>query len=120
MSGANVSPTGRNNQVMASIGTRKLILLALMIGFILQNSGYGAAGDATAAANAAQKRDMTTLRTLLQQHIDVNAAQPDGTTALHWAAHWNDLEAVNLLLRSGADSKAVNRYGATPLSEAVV
>src|SRR5499427_7925457 len=90
-----------------------------MIGFILQNSGYGAAGDATAAANAAQKRDMTTLRTLLHQDIDVNAAQPDGTTALHWAAHWNDMEAVNLLLRAGADSKATNRYGATPISEAV-
>jgi len=37
---------------------------------------------------------------------------------LHWAAHWNDLEAVNLLLRAGANPKIANRYGATPLSEA--
>ena len=53
-----------------------------------------------------------------KQHAPVNAAQADGTTALHWAAHWNDAEAVSLLLQAGADAKAVNRYGATPLSEA--
>jgi ankyrin repeat protein len=63
---------------------------------------------------------MDALRTMVKQHADVNAAQPDGTTALHWAAHWNDAEAVNLLLQAGANAKAVNRYGATPLSEAVV
>jgi ankyrin repeat protein len=57
---------------------------------------------------------------MVKQHADVNAAQPDGTTALHWAAHWNDAAAVVLLLRAGANAKAVNRYGATPLSEAVV
>jgi len=48
----------------------------------------------------------------------VNELQPDGSTALMWAAHWNDLEAVNLLLRAGANPKIANRYGATPLSEA--
>ena len=53
-----------------------------------------------------------------EQHANVNAAQADGTTALHWAAHWNDLDAVKLLLGAGADAKAANRYGATPLSEA--
>ena len=33
-------------------------------------------------------------RRLLKQHAAVNTAQPDGTTALHWAAHWNDAETV--------------------------
>src|SRR5262245_6693186 len=98
---------------------RKHILLGLIIGLALQYAGYAGGLDDTLAANAAQKRDMTTLRALVQQHTDVNAAQPDGTTALHWAAHWNDLEAVNLLLRAGANSKATNRYGSTPISEAV-
>ncbi|HSP70474.1 MAG TPA: ankyrin repeat domain-containing protein [Bryobacteraceae bacterium] len=69
-------------------------------------------------ADAVQNRDTEALRSLLKQKSNVNAAQPDGTTALHWAAHWNDLEAVNLLLRAGANVKAANRYGATPLSEA--
>jgi hypothetical protein len=29
----------------------------------------------------------TNRRALLKQHVDVGAAEPDGTTALHWAAH---------------------------------
>jgi uncharacterized protein len=94
-----------------------LLCLALMIGLALQPAAYAAGAD---AATAAQNRDMTALRALLRQRTDVNAAQPDGTTALHWAVHWNDLETVNLLLRAGANAKATNRYGATPLSEAVV
>ena len=52
-----------------------------------------------------EHRDNEALRALLKQHANVNAAQPDGTTALHWAAHWNDLETVNLLLRAGADAE---------------
>jgi ankyrin repeat protein len=69
-------------------------------------------------ADAVQSHDMDSVRALVKQHSNVNAPQPDGTTALHWAAHWNDLEAVNLLLRAGANPKIANRYGATPLSEA--
>jgi uncharacterized protein len=74
---------------------------------------------ATDAADAAQKKDLSALRTLVQRKADVNAAQPDGTTALHWAVMWNNDEAVSLLIRAGANVKAANRYGATPLSEAV-
>jgi ankyrin repeat protein len=78
--------------------------------------GLAAGAD---AADAAQKRDIGALRALVQRRVDVNAAQPDGTTALHWAVVWNSEEAINLLLRAGADVKARNRYGATALSEAV-
>ena len=69
-------------------------------------------------ADAVEHRDTETVHALLKQHVNVNTAQPDGSTALHWAAHWNDLETVNLLLRAGANVKVANRYGATPLSEA--
>jgi ankyrin repeat protein len=82
----------------------------------------GLAGAAYSAsltvADAIQNRDAVSLQALLKQHADANAAQPDGTTALHWAAHWNDSDAVAMLLQAGANAKAVNRYGATPLSEA--
>ena len=62
---------------------------------------------------------MTALRAVLAKpHAAVNVAEEDGTTALHWAAHWNDAAMVDLLIHAGADAKAVNRYGATPLSEA--
>jgi ankyrin repeat protein len=78
-----------------------------------------ACGLATAQLpDAAEHRDMDAVRAMLKQKTNINATQPDGTTALHWAAHWNDLEAVNLLLRAGANPKIANRYGATPLSEA--
>ncbi len=70
------------------------------------------------AADAAQNRDLAALRALIKQHGAVNARQPDGTTALQWAAHWNDVDAVNLLIAAGADAMAANRYGATPLTEA--
>jgi ankyrin repeat protein len=93
--------------------------LALSIGLALTGISDGA-GVGADAANAAESKNTDALKTLVKQRADVNAAQPDGTTALHWAAHWNDAEAVSLLLRAGANVKAVNRYGATPLSEAVV
>ena len=94
-------------------------LLVLSLSAALTGITYAAAIVAD-AANAAQSRDIDALKNLVKQRADLNAAQPDGTTALHWAAHWNDFETVTLLLRAGANVKAVNRYGATPLSEAVV
>jgi ankyrin repeat protein len=88
----------------------------LLVG-ILAAAALNAAA-ASDAADAAERRDAATLRKLISQRARINDPQPDGTTALHWAAHWNDLESFTLLLRAGADAKAVNRYGATPLSEA--
>jgi len=67
-------------------------------------------------ADAAEGKDRTSIRALLEQRIDVNAPQVDGMTALHWAAYQDDLETVELLVRAGANVKAANRYGVTPLS----
>jgi ankyrin repeat protein len=67
-------------------------------------------------ADAAQARENATVGSLLQQKLDVNAPQPDGTTALHWAVREDDLETADLLIRAGANVKAANRFGATPLS----
>jgi ankyrin repeat protein len=56
------------------------------------------------------------VRTLLKGGADVNAAQPDGMTALHWAALGNDLETMDVLLYAGAATEALTRVGAyTPL-----
>jgi len=93
--------------------TRSLLPLLL-----LSASLYAAELTAPTAADAAQRRDLAAVRAAVNQRASVNATQPDGTTALHWAAHWNDLDMVKLLLRAGSDPKAVNRFGATPLSEA--
>ena len=66
--------------------------------------------------DAVKAGDAQSVRALLKQRINVNLAEADGMTALHWAARANDLETAQLLLRSGANAKALNRYGVTPLS----
>lgn len=86
--------------------------------FVLAVCGTLTYAAESPVADAAQNRDIAAVDRLLKQHASVNTAQPDGTTALHWAAHWNDADMVALLLKSGADAKAVNRYDTTPLSEA--
>jgi ankyrin repeat protein len=55
---------------------------------------------------------------LIDQHVDVNAALSDGSTALLWAAHNADIDLVDRLLRAGANANAKNQFGATPMSEA--
>ena len=64
---------------------------------------------------AAKASDKDTLRALILKQADVNAAEPDGTTALHWAAYRDDLASVDMLIRAGANVNAVNDLGATPL-----
>lgn len=66
--------------------------------------------------DAAQQGDREAVRSLLKQKADVNAAQGDGMTALHWAVYKNDLEMAQMLLQAGASLKAKTREGAlTPL-----
>ncbi len=78
-----------------------------------------AAGSALAAGSplvdAVKNGDRAAVRTLLERRADVNSAEPDGTTALHYAVQRSDPETVDLLLRAGANVKAVNRYGIAPL-----
>ena len=72
------------------------------------------------AADAVQRKDTPALRALVTKKVNVNTPQADGTTALHWAAHYNDVETVRLLLRAGANPGVTNRFGASPLSEAAL
>ena len=51
----------------------------------------------------------------MQEKVDVNAAEPDGTTALHWASYRDDGESADLLIKAGANVNAANDLGATPL-----
>jgi ankyrin repeat protein len=65
--------------------------------------------------NAVKTNDLKAVRSLLTQHADVNAAETDGSTALHWAAQRNNLEIADLLITAGANAKAATRYNITPL-----
>ena len=77
-----------------------------------------AAGPDLRLVNAVADQDRAAVRALLRQHVDVNTARPDGTTALLWAAHWDDLETVDLLLRAHANANAADDHGVTPLMQA--
>ncbi len=87
-------------------------------GIVLLGLALAASAVAAPLADAAEQRDKASVRTLLQTGVDVNAAQIDGTTALHWAAYHDDAEMVALLVRAGADVTVVNRYGLPPLVQA--
>ena len=70
--------------------------------------------------DAAKTPDTVALRRLIDQRMDVNDTDVDGTSALHWAVHRDDVNAVDLLLGAGAKASATNRYGVTPLSLACI
>jgi ankyrin repeat protein len=81
-----------------------------------------AAGDARASdvADAAMTGDAPAVLALIAEGADVTAAQTDGSTALHWAVHHDDLATAGVLVQAGADPLAANRAGATPLRLAVI
>ena len=66
--------------------------------------------------DAAKSKNREAVRALIAERADVNAAQPDGATALHWAAHWDDAATVDALLAAGASPRTANEYGVTPLT----
>jgi ankyrin repeat protein len=73
------------------------------------------AAEKATLADAAEQRNKTLIRTLLNAGADVNAAQVDGMTALHWAVYNDDADTAALLVKAGANVNAANRYGVAPL-----
>ena len=86
------------------------VLLAGLAALPLQ--GTVAASD---VADAVMQRDAARVQRLLKSHADVNEAQPDGSTALHWAAYQGDPRTTASLLAAGANPGAVTDTGMTPL-----
>jgi len=84
------------------------IILAVLL------AAAAAAGDAKLAV-AVKTGDKAAVQMLLQQRVDVNVPEVDGTTALHWAVRNDDADLVDRLIRAGAKAQATNRYGITPL-----
>ena len=83
-------------------------------------ASLAAVGADTPLIEAAKNGRPAEVRALVRQHVDVNARETDGTTALHWAVRADDLESATLLIHAGARIDAVNRYGVAPLSLAAV
>jgi len=87
---------------------RKTAFLIYGLGFAL---AAVSADTPSAVADAAMRSDGAAVRTLVQKGGDVNAAQGDGMTALHWAASHGDADLVGVLLYAGANVRATTRLG---------
>jgi ankyrin repeat protein len=64
---------------------------------------------------AAARGDVAAVRQLLRERVDVNAADADGSTALHWAVWSDGLETTDELIGAGANVAAANAFGITPI-----
>jgi ankyrin repeat protein len=82
---------------------------------VLLTGGAALAAAENPLIDAIKSGDRAVVRTLLERRADANAAEPDGTTALHYAIRRDDIETVDLLIRAGANVKTTNRYGIAPL-----
>ena len=84
-----------------------MLLCAAQLGF---------AANQSPIADAAEQGNLALVRTLVQQHANVNAAQADGMTALHWAAMRDDAALAQILIDAKAVLDPATRLGAyTPL-----
>ena len=93
------------------------------VALLLLVSSTGVMGNAPPdlrLVEAVKTRNPELASRLVKQQVDVNTPEGDGATALHWAAHWDDLETADLLVRSGANVNATNDYGVMPLFLAAV
>ena len=96
------------------VSFRRACLAALLL-FAMAAPGQAADND-TRLAEAAMRRDVAAVRTLIGQKVDANTPGQDGTPALHWAVRVDDVATAKLLLGAGAQATLANRYGLTPLA----
>jgi ankyrin repeat protein len=90
-------------------------VVRLVIALIVSTAALAAAAGDMRLIDAIRNGDLSSARALVGQGIDVNARAGDGATALHWAAHHENAEALELLLRARADVNRANELGVTPL-----
>ena len=91
---------------------RRGLIALLVIAFPFMVSAYGD----MRLIDATKKGDREEIHSLLNSSVDVNVSKADGTTALHYAAHRDDVDIASMLTKSGANASAANVYGVTPLS----
>jgi ankyrin repeat protein len=101
-----------------TIARVRVVCTCLTAGLVMASTLFAAALSPAdqSLMDAAKQGDREAVRSLLNGRSDVNAAEPDGSTALLWAVHRQDLEMADLLIRAGANVDAANDYGVTGLS----
>jgi ankyrin repeat protein len=96
---------------------RTVVAVVCGLSLSVTSRALGAPADLR-LVDAVATRDTGAVRGLLKQGADVNGARADGVTALLLAAHFNDLDTVDLLLRAGAHVNAADDHGVTALAQA--
>ena len=95
---------------------QKFVGSASLAAFLVFLGGTAAAADDPRIVDAMARQNRDAVRALAKQGADVNSRAADGTTALHWAAHWDDLDTAAFLLKAGAKIDAIDDHGVTALS----
>jgi len=90
--------------------------LARTVGAVLLLTLSAQAANDLRLLDAVRRRDHQAVIALLKTKLDVNAAQPDGATALAWAAFLDETEIAEKLLAAGARPNTADEYGETPLT----
>jgi ankyrin repeat protein len=90
---------------------RKTLIVVSASGALCLSALIQAASPAASVADAAMQGNHETVKALLKEGADVNTAQGDGMTALHWAVQKGDAELTKTLLYAGANVKATTRIG---------
>ena len=98
---------------MKVIKTTKSMISAFILSLGLTQAGFAALVD------MAEYQDWEGLQSSISTG-DINAAQPDGMSALFWAVYYEQEDIVRLLLDAGADTNISNRYGLTPLIQSSI
>lgn len=96
--------------------------IAFVAGLAAALAGVLFAGEvvkARSVLDAVKSGDIAAVKKALQQHGDAGEADPDGTSALHWAVVEDHLDMVQALLAAGVDPDVKNDYGRTPLAVAL-
>lgn len=89
--------------------------IAACLSFLFLTS-WAYAQDELRLIQAVKDQDLSQVRVLLDSGVDVNETEADGSRALHWSVHRDNLEITRLLLDAGIDINEKNRYQVAPLS----
>src|SRR5262245_63062485 len=92
----------------------RLIGMFAVVAMTMLVPRHMSAADDVRLIDAAKSRNIEAVSAALKTHADVNARQRDGATALHWAAHFDDVAMAQLLIRAGARAGLADDTGVTP------
>ena len=99
---------------LSHVSRRSFDASAFALGLLCASASLAA--DGPGLVDAARNGDVDAVRSLLKGGADPNQAAPDGSTAVHWAVHGDNLAMLNALLDAGAKPDGVTRYRIAPLT----